>query len=170
LKATINVPSSIILKSGKQEKHADNSYVVFDAAPTLQVPIVFHEISLKADVASQTYPVVFTFDAPKDLVILPGMNAIVWLQDSRQTVNTQKITVPLTAIASDGEQKYVWVVDASTMMVSKRNVMIESDVGAGVGIVSGLTSGETIVSAGISFLTEGMKVRAWSNKLYLYTL
>ena len=162
LKAIINLPSSILAKSGGREPTTD-SYIVLDAAPDRQIPVIFKEAALQADAASQTYEIVFTFEAPEDVIILPGMNGVVWLRDpTRSTSDINRIRIPLTAIATDGDQKYVWVVDQNTMTVSKRNVVIETNVGTMIGIISGLKPGESIVATGISALSEGMKVSKWS--------
>ena len=163
LEAQINLPSSIIAKAREQKEPATDSYIVLDAAPSRHIPAIFKEASLEADTASQTYEVTFAFEAPGDLVILPGMNAIVWFKDpSKSMSNISKISVPLTAIVTDGNQKYVWVVDSSSMTVSKRNIVVETGVGASLGVISGLESGETIVGAGVSVLSDGMKVSPWS--------
>ncbi len=163
LEATINLPSSIIAKAGESKSPATDSYIVLDSASDLRIPATFKEASLEADLASQTYEVVFTFDPPEDLIVLPGMNAVVWFRDpSRSITDINKIRIPLTAVATDGEQKYVWIVDQNTMMVSKRNVVIEANVGTMVGIINGLKSGEAIVASGVSALSEGMKVSKWS--------
>jgi RND family efflux transporter MFP subunit len=163
LEAKINLPSSILAKAGRQEKTATDSYLVLDAAPDRQIPVLFKEASLDADEATQTYAVTFAFDKPEGLIILPGMNAVVWFKDpSKSNANLSKLSIPLTAIAIDGEQKYVWVVDKGSMKVSRRNIVIEVGVGANLNITSGLEAGEMIVAAGISSLSEGMKVRAWS--------
>ncbi len=163
IEATINLPSSIIARVKESKSPATDSYVVLGSAPDLRIPAAFKEASLEADTASQTHEIVFTFDAPEDLTILPGMNAMVWFRDPTiATSDTNKIRIPLTAVATDGDQKYVWVVDKNTMMVSKRNVLIEANVGTMVGIINGLKSGETIVASGISALSEGMEVSRWS--------
>lgn len=161
--ATINLPSSIIARADKSKSPATDSYIILDSASDRRIPATFKEASLEADTALQTHEIVFTFDAPEDLIILPGMNAVVWFRDpSRSTTDTNKIRIPLTAVATDGDQKYVWVVDQNTMMVSKRNVVIEANVGTMVGIINGLKSGETIVASGVSALSEGMEVSKWS--------
>lgn len=162
LEAKINLPSSIIAKYNQQKEEAKDSYIILDAAPNKNISILFKEASLEADPTSQTYEVTFTFDAPKDLIILPGMNAVVWFRDPSKVTTTNRISVPLTAIATDGNQKYVWLVDSKTMTVSKKNVIIESEVGTKIYITSGLKIGETVVSSGVSFLSEGMKVSPWS--------
>lgn len=162
LEAIINLPSSILARSRNREPATD-SYIVLDAASDRRIPITFKEAALEADAASQTYEVTYSFGAPEDLIILPGMNAVVWFRDpGSSTSDSHKIQIPLTAIATDGGQKYVWVVDQETMTVSKRNVVVEAGVGISIGIIDGLKSGETIVAAGVSTLSEGMKVTKWS--------
>lgn len=158
LEAKINLPSSIIVKASKQKTPATGSYLILDAAPKQRIPAVFKEASLEADAVSQTYEVIFSFESPKGINVLPGMNAVVWIKDPSIQA---KISVPLVAIGIDGNQKYVWVVDTKTMTVSKRNIETEVGVGARVGLISGLEFGETVVGAGISSLSEGMKVSRW---------
>ncbi|MDP0562543.1 MAG: efflux RND transporter periplasmic adaptor subunit [Candidatus Endonucleobacter sp. (ex Gigantidas childressi)] len=163
LEAKINLPSSILAKAGGQGTMATDSYLVLHAAPDHHIPIMFKESSLEADKATQTYAVTFSFDAPEGLTILPGMNAVVWFRNPIElTKDLKKLSIPLTAIAVDGEQKYVWVVDKDSMMVSRRNIMVEAGVGVNLSVTSGLESAEVIVAAGVDFLSEGMKIRPWS--------
>ncbi|MBL4680595.1 MAG: efflux RND transporter periplasmic adaptor subunit [Pseudomonadales bacterium] len=160
---SINLPSSVIARADKSQSPTTDSYIILDSSSDRRIPIAFKEVSLEADAASQTYEVVFTFDAPEDLIILPGMNAVVWFRDpGKLTSENNKIRIPLTAIATDGDQKYVWIVDQNTLMVSKRNIVIEANVGTLVGVINGLKPGETIVASGVSALSEGMKVSRWS--------
>lgn len=161
LEAVINLPASIIAKSGGSGEKA--SYIVLDGAAGQRIPATFKEISLEADAATQTYELTFTFNAPDGIIILPGMNATVWLEDpSKPATAVHRVSIPLTAVATDGDKKYVWVVDKTTMTVSKRHVVIAAGVGVTITIMKGLELGETIVSAGISVLSEGMKVTRWS--------
>ncbi len=163
LEASINLPASIIAKAKEQKGAKTHSYLTLSAAPDRRIPALFKEATLTADAASQTYEVTFSFATPEDLNILPGMNATIWFKDPGESASKiSKVSVPLTAIATDGDQKYVWVVDRETMIVSRRNITVEDDVGAILNVSSGLELGETIVAAGISFLSEGMKVRPWS--------
>lgn len=163
LEARINLPSSIIAKATKQNKPSTDSYLVLDTAADLRIPAMFKEVSLEADAASQTYEVIFSFENPKGINVLPGMNAVVWFKDpSKSASASSELSIPLTAIGIDGDEKYVWVVDISSMTVSKRTIETEQDVGTRIAVINGLKPGETIVSAGISALSEGMKVSRWS--------
>lgn len=158
--ALINLPASIVATSQSRKDDRSDIYIVLDAAPERQIPADFAEVSLEADVVSQTYAATFTFEVPTDLVILPGMNAIVWINGPRSS--EERLSIPLTAIAIDGDQKYVWVVDHKSMIVSRRNIIIEDGIGIELNVSSGLKSGELVVAAGVSSLSEGMKVRPWT--------
>ncbi len=159
--ARINLPASVIATAKKN--HKDKSFVILEAAPQRKIPTEFIELSLQADDATQTYTATFAFSAPDDLIILPGMNGMIWFEDPSKSTNaTQALSIPLTAVFSESEQKFVWLVDQSTMTVSKKNVILEIGVGDTLNIVSGLEEGDMIVSAGTSLLSDGLKVRAWS--------
>ena len=163
LEASINLPSSIIARAKEQKEPKNHSYLTLSVAPDRRIPALFKEATLDADAASQTYEVTFTFIAPEDLNILPGMNATIWFKDPGKTVSSaSKVGVPLPAIVTDGEQKYVWVVNRESMVVTRRNITVEDGIGPNLIVSSGLELGETIVAAGVSSLSEGMKVRPWS--------
>lgn len=163
LKATINLPARVIAQvNTRTDKGA---YVVLDAAPEKRLEAAFKEATLVADTASQTYAVTFTFEPPDHLVILPGMNATVELVSSpkNESAGSNRVSVPLTAVMSDGNAQYVWVVNNETMTVSKRSVTIEESIGETIVVTGGLAPGETIAAAGATYLAEGMTVRPWTN-------
>ena len=161
--ATINVPAAVI--AGAQEAETRNAFVILDVAPDNRIEATFKKTSLLADSASQTYSVTFTFDPPSDLIVLPGMQATLELSESRGTTDSQslRISVPLSAILSDGTARYVWIVDQDSMIVSKREVSVVDGIGESALVTEGLGPGETIAIAGASFLAEGMQVRPWTD-------
>lgn len=161
LKAAINLPSDFIALSKNYSNEEDSSFIVLDVAPDQRIAAEFTEISLEADAASQTYEALYSFTPPENLVVLPGMNAMVWLKDPGSSLGVDTLTVPLKAIGMEQDEKFVWVVDQKTMTVSKRTVSLADGVGEQVAILSGLKPGETIVAAGVSQLSEGIKVRQW---------
>ncbi len=163
LEVTIDLPARVIAES--QEVEDRGSFVILDAAPNTRITATFKEADLLADTASQTYGVTFTFVPPDNLVILPGMNATVELSGARKSDGGagNRKSVPVSAIASDGESTYVWIVDQDTMTVSRRDVTVADGVGEYAIVTEGLSAGETIATAGASFLAEGMQVRPWSD-------
>jgi RND family efflux transporter MFP subunit len=159
LQVVANLPARVIAES--QEVEDRGTFVILEAAPGKRIEASFKEANLLADTTSQTYGVTFTFEPPDGLVILPGMNATVELSGARQSRSIRK-SVPITAITSDGDSTYVWVVDPELMRVSRREVTIADGIGDTVVVTDGLVAGETIATAGASFLADGMQVRPWS--------
>ena len=165
LEAKINLPASVIATASKENNRKRNEFIVLEAAPGRHIPATFKEISLRPDTVTQTYEATFSFKAPEDLNILPGMNATVWFDDP-STINdrTDTVRVPLTAVIAEDDQKYVWLVDSSTMIVSKKMIVIEAGVGENLKVISGLQNGDVIVAAGISLISDGMEVRPWTRQ------
>lgn len=163
LEVTIDVPARVVAES--QEVEDRGAYVILDAAPDSRIEATFKEADLQADATSQTYAVTFTFEPPKKLVILPGMNATVELSRARKSTaaETIRLSVPLSAIQSDGTARYVWVVDQDSMTVSRRAVTVADGIGEMAIVTEGLEPGDTIATAGASFLADGMQVRPWTD-------
>ena len=163
LEVTVDLPARVIAESLQVEDRG--SVVILDAAPDTRINADFKEANLLADTASQTYGVTFTFDPPENLVILPGMNATVELSRARvsEAGAANRKSVPLSAISSDGDSTYVWVVDQDTMTVSRRDITVADGVGEFAVVTEGLVSGEIIATAGASFLADGMQVRRWTD-------
>jgi RND family efflux transporter MFP subunit len=112
------------------------------------------ELSPTADPASRTYPArVLLSNGDAQLAL--GMTAQV-----RFSANEKKngFLVPVSAIFQQGEQAAVWVVgqDRSVML---RPVKVAAYRDEGAQIISGVSAGERIVSAGVHKLTAGDKVQ-----------
>jgi len=161
LEVQIDVPAAMIADS--QDVENTVTTVFLDAAPDIGIPAEFKEIDLVANTASQTYAVTFSFEAPETLVILPGMNTTVELSGDKKSLQGQpnRLAVPLAAVSSDGNSRFVWIVDQNTMTVAKRTVTVADGIGESVVVTEGLEPGETIAAAGASFLADGMQVRPW---------
>jgi RND family efflux transporter MFP subunit len=159
--ASVQIPASVIAQSGRINPL--ETAIVLDAAPDVRIPATFKSISTQADASSQTFATTFAFLPPDDVVILPGMTGT--LQSKFSLANAdgsvEQITVPLLAILSDGEARYVWVVDTGNLTVTRRNITVGASIGEMLEISSGLEAGDTIVGAGASYLHEGMKIRRY---------
>ena len=164
LEASINLPSYIMANVQKQNDPTTDLYLILDAAPDHKVSIAFKEASLEADTSSQTYEIKFSFEAPEGINILPGMNAIIWVRNPATRSTDAKIKIPLQSIMQETNQKYVWAVDMTSMKISRKNITVEEGVGEALTVTRGLNSGDVIVIAGVSSLSEGMTVRPWVQK------
>ncbi len=159
-KATIQMPAGVIAQANTRVNRG--VFVMLDAAPENKIRAVFKEATLVADAASQTYAVTFTFDPPDRLVILPGMTATVEIVSSPKTdAGTRRVTVPLAAVLSDGDARFVWVVN-DDMTVAKRAVTVADGIGANAVVTGGLKAGEVVVGAGGANVSAGMTVRRWT--------
>jgi len=163
LQAKINVPSSAVAHSKGKARDLKDNYLIVGSAPSIRIPIQFKEASLEADPTSQTYEITFSFTAPDDLIVLPGMSATLWLKTSTASTEQVLIKIPLSAITTIAEKNYVWLLNRKDMSVSKQPIEVEQSVGAELTILSGLTTGDVIVISGLPYLSEGMKVRSWSH-------
>ncbi len=114
------------------------------------------EFSVQADSATQTYRGRVSVTVPEGAVILPGMVASVI---SSTQGSAAQVSAPLSAIAAgpDGSP-FVWLV-AADGRVSAQQVSLGEAAGDSVVISEGLVGGETIVSAGVSEIIDGMTIR-----------
>ncbi len=127
---------------------------------------VVTELGASADAVS-SFPVVVTVeDAPKD--IKSGMAVEVSLEFELPT--EAGFTIPITAAVIEGanentenpldpRQIQMFVYDPDTMTVKKREVMVAGVSENSILVVSGLSAGERVASAGVSFLTDGQSVK-----------
>ena len=63
--------------------------------------------------------------APKDINILPGMNARVFFQDPSQENESSLVNVPVTSITTQGDDLFVWVLNDESMTVTKRKIIVK---------------------------------------------
>ena len=69
------------------------------------------------------------------------------------------MVVPLTALTESDGGTVVFVVDAANKVVRKTAVGVGDIADVGVSIASGLQAGDMVVTAGVQFLRDGMRVR-----------
>lgn len=162
VEAVMNVPGTIVARIPQLE--TVETRVVLDAAPDAPIMATFKEASGQADQATQTYEVSLSFQPPEGLLILPGMTATVesdFLFNGARDIVPNGVSIPLSAILAEGDDRYVWLVGEDSQL-RKQPIVVSSDFGELVTVVDGLNGGETIVSAGVSFFHEGMEVRPWT--------
>ncbi len=159
--AVFEVPARRVATSAQFE--TEETVVLLDSLPEVRIPAVFQSVATEADPQAQTFQVKYAFTPPADLIVLPGMTGMVEsrLRFIRDGGVADLPGVPTSAILSDGETNYVWVVDKSSMTVSRREVTVAPGVGESLAVLDGLAEGELIVGAGASWLDDGMQVRPY---------
>lgn len=131
------------------------------AGPRASVEGRIREIAGQADAASRTYAVRIAVNAPPQTMRL-GMTASVVL---RMDDEAAPMVVPLTALAESDGGPVVFVVDAANKVVRRTAVTVAGIVEDGVRIAGGLQAGDMVVTAGVQFLRDGMRVRLLGERL-----
>lgn len=159
--AVVQVPATLVANSGQIRPLG--SVLTLDAAPEVSIPASIYSTSTQADPSTQTFEVRFDFQPPSGVLILPGMTGTISARLALETADMANdgVSVPLAAILSDGDERYVWLVDEDDMTVSRRNVATRSANGEMLTVTNGLSEGDTIVGAGASYLHDGMRIRPY---------
>jgi multidrug efflux system membrane fusion protein len=113
------------------------------------------EIARQADPGSRTYAVRIASPNPPAASRL-GMTvtATVKLRPA-----TPHISLPLAALTQVGGHSAVYVADRASQVVNARAVEVGGVSADSVNIISGLKSGDVVVTGGVQFLSEGMQIR-----------
>jgi multidrug efflux pump subunit AcrA (membrane-fusion protein) len=69
--------------------------------------------------------------------------------------------LPTSALRQDPQGTAVWVLDEATMTVNSQVVQLGPVSGNDVAVLSGLTPGQKVVSAGVHVLSPGQKVTVY---------
>lgn len=129
-----------------------------------RMSLEYREHATEPDQVVQTYQVTFGFERPKDLNLLPGMTATVLVTAAPQLRPADQLDVPIAALnTSPDGHFYLWVFEPQTSEVHSRKVRVGVLGGERVKVLSGVTAGEQVITAGTARLQEGMRVRPFSH-------
>jgi len=158
----INVPESVIIQIPRND--TDRAVVaIFDEIPNQEFPVKFKEVSLQADEITKTYEVTFSMKSPSDHTILPGMTAITkGRQRLRASDNRKKFFLPSYSVLKGSEGNFVYIVEPINNgegIIKKLPVEIGEITAEGIEVFSGVSSGQHLVTAGVSKISDGMTVK-----------
>lgn len=125
------------------------------AGPRTNIDGRIREIAGQADTASRTYAVRIAVESAPQTMRL-GMTASVALTIDESTT---PMVVPLTALTETDGATVVFVVDAVSKVVRKTVVTVGGVAENGAQIAGGLQVGDMVVTAGVQFLRDGMRIR-----------
>jgi RND family efflux transporter MFP subunit len=125
------------------------------AGPRASTEGRIREIAGQADAASRTYAVRVAVPSPPSGMRL-GMTATVAI---RIDGDAPALLVPLTALTEADGSTVVFVVDADRKTVRRTPVTVSGTADDGVRVSGGLEAGDMVVTAGVQFLRDGMRVR-----------
>ncbi|TDW60281.1 RND family efflux transporter MFP subunit [Oceanimonas baumannii] len=155
LEIVISVPERVVRTAPKQLE----GLAVFADRPEQPLPVRLKAFSAEADPQTQSYEAVLALDAGTDFTMLPGMSVEV-VPNAMEQAAAGLITIPLRAVVADPDGgTSVWKVNPESSRVERQPVNLGAIQGENVEVSSGLDRGERIVTAGVSQLREGLKVR-----------
>lgn len=149
--AVIGVPEDQV----EALRHVSTVRVRLWADPNRSIEGKIREVSPVADPATRTYTVKVSIP-PEDDVRL-GMTAVVQLAHAGAD---PAIRVPLSALYQNKGQTSVWVIESGA--VHPVAVQVGGVAGNDVLLLGGVTSGQTVVTAGVNLLKPGQKVKVLS--------
>lgn len=112
------------------------------------------QLSDAADAQTRTYEARYVLDGAAAAAPL-GATVTIWLTNK---ANLPEVQVPLGAVLDDGGKTGVWAFDSSTSTVHFRSIEVLR-MSSESAVVSGLSSGDRVVSLGAHLLREGSHVR-----------
>jgi len=136
--------------------------VTCDAYPGKELPATITEVGVASTGMVTTFPVAVRLDKPTP-DIRPGMAATVaFLFESKD--QRERYLVPSISVGEDRGGRFVYVVDPISEepgygIVHRRAITIGELTGEGLEVFEGLTDGDLVITAGISRIVEGQKVK-----------
>lgn len=157
----IDVPDSIMIHIRKGEV-PKNLKATFDEIPGVVFPLKFKEASTKPDELTKTYEVTLTMLASRKHNILPGMTARVIARRELDDDDPANFFLPVHVVLKDSQGNFVYGVkdnNDGTGTITKKRVMVGEINRLGIEIYSGIEEGDSIISAGMSKVSDGMLVK-----------
>lgn len=134
--------------------------VEISALPGRSFPARISEFATTADPATRTFEATIQFENPGDVTIRSGMTAKVTVNVPDDVEAAAGTRIPSVATTADENgDAYLWVVDPTSLAVSRRNVVLGELSGDSVQVREGLAGQEWIATSGVHHLREGMVVR-----------
>ena len=147
--------------------------VIAQAAPGMSASISFTavsgaafvgrvtEVSPSVDAATATYPVRVTLESPST-DIRAGMAASVTLEFPVDASLEGALVVPAKAVGEDDQGRFVFLVEVGSgdeATVRKQRVTVGRLTPQGFEILTGLSPGQNVATAGLQTLLDGQRVR-----------
>lgn len=161
LDVQFDIPETLIKSLRKSDKYKSMCGKVKLATDNNnEIKACYKEHDSVPDQATRSYPVLFSLKNPKDYNVLPGMSVDIELDFAslELATDTKGLLIPVEAVFDENDQQWVWKV-TEDMHVTKTNVKVMGIVKENIRILEGLSTGDKVVAAGVSYLVEGQKIR-----------
>ncbi|MER2493656.1 efflux RND transporter periplasmic adaptor subunit [Catenovulum sediminis] len=166
LEIAVLVPETLI----KEVKNGQTYKVRAPVVKDKELSAYVSEISSRAENAN-AFRVVLNF-SEEHPDLRAGMSVevdFVYRGSERNNYQGSAFNIPVSALlAGKDKQTFVFVYNPQTSLLEKRQVVAENILGNQVLITQGLTSGEIIATAGVSFLQDGQQVNLFKNDVKIF--
>ncbi|WP_299242452.1 efflux RND transporter periplasmic adaptor subunit [uncultured Aquimarina sp.] len=156
MEITIGIPESVIngVKEGMEVA------VNFASIQNKKFKAKVTEVAPSVDNNTATYPVRVTVIDPS-AEIRSGMATNVTFDFGNGNINTNTLVVPANAVGEDSSGRFVFLIEEGkdVAKVKKQQVTVGNLTGEGFEIVSGLSVGQKIATAGLQTLLDGQEVK-----------
>ncbi len=156
MEISLGIPESVI-NAVKVGMEVD---VDFASLPDKKFKAKVTEAAPAVDANTATYPVRVTVVNPSD-EIKSGMATNVTFDFGDNGMTKKELVVPAHAIGEDSDGRFVYLINEAgdQASVSKQQVTIGDLTSEGFEILSGLSAGQKIATAGLQTLLDGQEVR-----------
>jgi len=150
----MGIPESVI----NQVRQCSNVTVTFPALTGQRFDGQVTEVSPAVDRNTATYPIKVTLLAPTEDV-KSGMAANVTFSFGQ--LEDEALTIPAKAVGEDSKGRFVFLINDKSGQIAtikKQHIQIGKLTPAGFEVVSGLSEGQKIATAGLQTLLDGQEV------------
>jgi RND family efflux transporter MFP subunit len=153
---SVAIPGALI----SQIQTGSSASVTFDAIDDKIYPATVTEVGVTSTGFATTFPVTVCLNS-SDSMVRPGMAAEVSFRF--ETAGTQeRLIVPTVAVGEDHRGRFAFVIEEleeGLGVARRREVRVGDLTSDGLEILSGLLEGELVITAGVSRIKDGQRVK-----------
>src|SRR6266403_4399006 len=155
MRAEVDINEADIAKVGIGSPAA----VALDSYPDKQFDAALVKVYPAADSQKCTVKIEVQISRPDLQIIKPEMSAKVsFLVPKMKNADEPRLTVPKSAIHTEGTESYVWIVRDG--MAKRATIVRGREVETGVEVTQGVEDGDVVIIAAAVALKDGLRVRA----------
>ncbi len=159
IEVQVAIPEILI----SQVRDGDEVKVTFDALPGTSFPGRVTEVGVASTGFATTYPVKVRLDGSRVKDLRPGMAAEVAFQFGHEGTR-ERMIVPAISVGEDRNGRFVFTIAPSNEedgigIVHRHAVSIGDLNNAGIEILDGIEDGSLVITAGVSKLSDGQRVK-----------
>ena len=165
LEIVVNIAESLIVR--RRESDQLQLLARFDSIQDRGFTARIKEFATDADPQTQTYRYVLAIEGIDGYNLLPGMTASVEATRLDSAGGDATVLVPVAALANNGANGIsVWVVGDNNQVHRRQVTTGELRGEASIQILSGLSQGDRIVTAGVHAMREGRTIKPIDEVIY----